>query len=74
MKKKKKAIPSIKAYSAPVISIKGERLLERTEILPPTVWEEFEDALTEGLISTQGQISIVLEAMKKHFEIKKLKK
>lgn len=69
----KKTTASIK-FSAPVYTIKGEKLLNKEEIKPPAIWEEFEDALTEGLISTQGNLSIVLEVMKKHFEIKKLKK
>lgn len=71
----KKSILSIEPkYRAPVISIKGERLMEKEEIKPPTIWEEFEEILTTGLISTQGNLPIVLEAMKKTFKLEKLKK
>ncbi len=72
---KKKTIPSIeKKFLCPVIGMNKERLQEKEEIRPPTLWEEFEDILTIGLISTQGNLPIVLETMKKHWEIKKLKK
>ena len=72
---KKKTIPSIEPkFLCPVIGISGERLLEKEEIRPPTIWEEFEEVLMKGLIATEGNLPIVLEAMKKQWEIKKLKK
>lgn len=58
-------------YRCPVISIKGERILEKEEIRPLTIWESFtEDFMTYAGIHG-GMIEPVMEDLKKKYKIKR---
>jgi len=61
----------MKSINAPVYSITGQLLLPEEEVLPPTIWQEFQIQLMT-MAEAQMPLDDVFEELQKTYKIEKI--